>query len=126
MKMRDRWRAERSVAVVAVLVVCALASRADDATTAEDPGFATCAAYFFLAARGHGMRDYDRLYSSGEHSLNLAAKRHGREAATAKMGIASNTMMAAMHQDWREIATIDLRYASACEGLLRDVDFRYD
>ncbi|MSR15088.1 MAG: hypothetical protein EXR86_11110 [Gammaproteobacteria bacterium] len=105
------------------LVVTESAAEGDSTT---GPGFATCASYFFLAARGHGVRDYDRLYSSGEHSLNVAAQRHGKDAATTKMEAASNTMMAEMHQDWREIAVLDSRYADACDTLLRDTGFHYD
>lgn len=84
------------------------------------PGFATCAAYYFLAARGHGVQDYDRLYQAGEFSLNEATRRRGRSAATAKMEAASSRMMKEMHQDWREIAVLDRDYAAPCEALLRD------
>jgi hypothetical protein len=100
------------------------ASFADDLGS-EGPGFATCAAYFFLAARGHGVTDYDRLYTSGEHSLNQASHRHGRHAATAKMEDASRGMMVEINQDWREIAVLDKHYGGACDKLLRDSGFSY-
>ena len=85
------------------------------------PGFATCAAYYFLAARGHGVRDYDRLYSAGEFAMNQATHRHGNAAANTKMAAASGTMMKEIHQDWREIEILDQRYGASCETLLRDV-----
>ncbi len=84
------------------------------------PGFATCAAYYFLAARGHGVRDYDRLYSAGEFAMNQATQRLGNAAANTKMAAASGTMMKEIHQDWREIEILDQRYGASCETLLRD------
>jgi len=96
------------------------------AVSAEDqsrPGFASCAAYYFLAARGHGMQDYDRLYSAGEFSLNEAARRHGRPAAEQRMGEASGTMMTAIGQDWRNIKVLDDAYGATCETLLLDAGY---
>ena len=65
-------------------------------------------------------------YSSGEFSLNEAAKRHGNPGAEAKMGTASGLMMKAMHQDWREIAILDTKYATECITLMRDAGFRFE
>ena len=90
------------------------------ATESDPAGFATCAAYYFLAARGHGMQEYDRLYSNGELSVNEAAKRHGKAAADAKMALASTGMMKEIHQDWRAIDILDKKYSAMCEDLLRD------
>lgn len=87
------------------------------------PGFASCAAYYFLSARGHGMQDYDRLYSAGEFSLNEAARRHGRPAADQRMGESSGAMMTAIDQDWRNIQVLDAAYGAACETLLRDAGY---
>ena len=117
----------RGVACVVLLVTAAVFVNAEENKTGSDrPGFATCAAYYFLAARGHGVKDYDRLYSSGEYSLNHASERHGKQAATTKMETASGAMMDEMHQDWREIATLDGYYLVSCESLLRDAGFRYE
>lgn len=86
----------------------------------ERPGFASCAAYYFLAARGHGMQDYERLYGAGEFALNEAARRHGRAAAEARMGEVSGAMMELIERDWRNIGRLDARYAGRCEVLLED------
>jgi glycine/D-amino acid oxidase-like deaminating enzyme len=83
-----------------------------------EPGFATCAAYYFLAARGHGVQDYDRLYRAGEFSLNEATRRRGQQAATAKMEQASSRFMQQIHQDWRQIALLDRDYETPCARLL--------
>lgn len=90
------------------------------------PGFAVCAAYYFLASRGHAMRDYERLYSAGEFSLNEATKLHGQEPANHDMEMASGAMMMEMRQDWREIAILDKKYAGSCEILLIDAEFVYE
>jgi hypothetical protein len=121
-----QWTSLRSAWVGCLLTLFAGAIAAQSEVSPEGPGFATCASYYFLAARGHGVRDYDRLYTSGEHSLNLAATRHGQDAATQKMEAASNTMMTEMRQDWREIGRLDARYADACDTLLRDAGFQYE
>lgn len=108
----------RAVMIAAVLLV--------GTASAEDqsrPGFATCAAYYFLAARAHGMQDYDRLYSAGEFSLNEAARRHGHPAAEKRMGEASGHMMRAIEQDWRNIKVLDDAYGASCETLLRDARY---
>ncbi len=99
---------------------------AESLPAVEPPGFATCAAYYFLAARGHAVQDYDRLYSSGEFSLNEAAKRHGKPNAEAKMGDASGLMMKEMHQDWRQVTLLDTKYASECRSLTQEAGFRYE
>ncbi len=92
------------------------------AEQSASPGFATCAAFYFLAARGHGIKEYDSLYSAGEFSLNEAIKRHGKPAADQKMEHASTEMMREIHQDWRDIAILDARYGDRCDTLLRDAD----
>jgi hypothetical protein len=107
-------------------VLCAALLMTTATVRAEPPGFATCAAYYFLAARGHGVRDYDRLYSAGEFSLNEATRQHGRTAAEHKMEAASGVMMREMHQDWREIAALDGQYGGSCETLLRDAGYGFE
>jgi len=87
------------------------------------PGFATCAAYFFLAARGHDAARYDGLYRAGEFALNVAIRSDGRPAAEKTMGSESTVMMREMAQDWRQIERLDRKYAGACEALLRDAHF---
>lgn len=88
--------------------------------SAAPAGFATCAAYYFLAARGHGVDQYEQLYSAGELSLNEAVRRHGREAAERRMGRASTAMMGEMERDWRLVGRLDAHYGRQCETLLRD------
>ena len=118
-KRRQRWLILSNMCYVASTAAAPL-------QPAEPPGFATCAAYYFLAARGHGVQDYDRLYSSGEFSLNEAAKRHGKPSADAKMTAASGLMMKEMHQDWREVVILDTKYATACMALTGDAGFHYE
>jgi hypothetical protein len=103
---------------------CALAAHAQSADgDAYRPGFTTCAAYFFLAARGHPASRYDYLYSAGEFALNRATLELGRPAAEARMGSDSGVMMREIEQDWRLIERLDRRYEGACEALLRDAHF---
>lgn len=87
------------------------------------PGFATCAAYFFLAARGHAASRYDHLYSAGEFALNQATLAQGRPAAEARMGSDSGVMMREIDQDWRLVERLDKKYGGSCEALLRDANF---
>jgi hypothetical protein len=87
------------------------------------PGFATCAAYFFLAARGNAASRYDYFYSAGEFALNQATLAQGRPAAEARMGSDSGVMMNEIEQDWRLIARLDEKYGGSCEALLRDANF---
>lgn len=103
----------------------ALPTQAASALGSEAPGFATCAVYYFLAARGHGLRDYDRLYTAGEFSLNQAIQRHGISAANAKMATTSGGMMQEIHHDWRKIEILDQRYGAPCETLLRDANYEF-
>ncbi|MBM4227991.1 MAG: hypothetical protein FJ164_09625 [Gammaproteobacteria bacterium] len=87
------------------------------------PGFATCAAYYFLAARGNDVTQYDALYSAGEFSLNEAIKRHGK-AAQGRMESTSADMMQSIAKDWRRVAELDPEFSRPCETLLRDAGFR--
>ncbi|MGD9602310.1 MAG: hypothetical protein AB7O21_00810 [Gammaproteobacteria bacterium] len=107
-----------------LLALLPVLAGADAVNEPADPGFASCAAYYFLAARGHGMQDYDRLYSAGEFALNEAIRRHGDPAARARMERVSGTMMDEFGRDWRRIEVLDRHYGAPCERLLRDAEFR--
>ncbi len=107
------------------LVSLSLSVAAEAPSTIAPPGFGTCAAYYFLAARGHGVRDYDRLYSAGEFALNQATQRHGKLSANGKMEAMSGVMMEEIHQDWRNIGLLDQRYGSVCETLLREAHYEF-
>jgi hypothetical protein len=85
--------------------------------------FATCAAYFFLAARGNAATRYDHLYSAGEFALNQAVLEQGRPAAEARMGSDSTVMMGEIDQDWRLVERLEKKYGGACDALLRDAHF---
>jgi len=87
------------------------------------PAYHTCAAYFFLAARGHEAKRYDALYSAGEFALNQSILEHGREEAEHRMGSESGVMMTEIERDWRLIERLDRKYGGACEALLRDAHF---
>lgn len=87
------------------------------------PEFHTCAAYFFLAARGHDAGRYDALYRAGEFSLNIAITADGRPHAETRMASDSTLMMQEMDQDWRKIDRLDRKYGGACEALMRDAHF---
>lgn len=97
---------------------------ADDGSEHEyRPAYASCAAYFFLAARGHDAKHYDALYSAGEFSLNQAIIAHGRATAETRMENDSAVMMREIDQDWRLIERLDHKYGGACEALMRDAHF---
>jgi hypothetical protein len=108
-----------------LIIILAVQSFVAAAKAVVSPGFGTCAAYYFLAARGHGVRDYDRLYSAGEFALNQATQRHGKAAANGKMEAMSGNMMKEIHQDWRDIDILDQRYGGACETLLREAHYEF-
>ena len=90
---------------------------------AAEPGFGVCAAYYFLAARGHPVTDYDALYTAGEFSLNSATVVHGRTDGPKQMEQASGRMMAEMDQDWRRIEVLDKHYAPPCDALLKEAGY---
>ncbi len=108
---------------VRLLMMACLLPTTGLAAQGEAPGFATCAAYYFLAARGHDVTQYDALYSAGEFSLNEAIKRHG-QAAQGKMETSSTDMMHSIAKDWRRVAELDQKFSSPCETLLRDAGFQ--
>lgn len=108
--------------VLMLLVATGLLPRAGLAEGTESSGFASCAAYYFLAARGHDVTRYDALYSAGEFSLNEAIKRHGK-AAQGKMESRSAEMMQSIAKDWRRVAELDRDFSRPCETLLRDAGF---
>ncbi len=89
----------------------------------ERPSFSECAAYFFLAARGHPAPLYDGFYSAGEFSLNAAVLLHGAQPANHAMEEASAKMMTEIKQDWQNIAVLVRNHAPSCEALLRDAEF---
>ena len=117
----------RSTTLAPVALACAaLCVTAHAETPPQEvyrPSFATCAAYFFLAARGNAASRYDYLYSAGEFSLNQAVREHGRPDAEARMGSDSSTMMKEIDQDWRLVDRLEKKYAGSCEALLRDAHF---
>jgi len=87
------------------------------------PTYATCAAYFFLAARGSAATRYDQLYSAGEFALNQAVLEQGRPAAESRMGSDSTVMMEEIDQDWRLVERLENKYGGSCDALLRDAHF---
>jgi len=87
------------------------------------PGFGDCAAYYFLAARGHPATEYDALYTAGEFSMNSATILHGKGEGAKQMEVASGRMMTEMDQNWLHIGILDKRYASSCAALLRNAGY---
>ncbi len=112
-------------ALLLTTLVSAPSAQAAGPSTAEPyrPAYHTCAAYFFLAARGHDAKRYDALYSAGEFALNQSIVEHGREEAENHMGSESGVMMIEIERDWRLIERLDRKYSGACEALLRDAHF---
>ena len=102
---------------------CGVANAQPASSEQYRPGFPTCAAYFFLAARGHDASRYDALYRAGEFALNSAITAEGHPSAQARMGSESTVMMREIEQDWRLIERLDRKYAGGCEALLRDAHF---
>ncbi len=115
----------KSIVLSAALacVIASLPARAVAPDEAYRPMFATCAAYFFLAARGSAATRYDHLYSAGEFALNQAVLEQGRPAAEARMGSDSTVMMGEIDQDWRLVERLEKKYGGACDALLRDAHF---
>jgi len=103
--------------------LAALPARAGSPAAGYRPAFHTCAAYFFLAARGHDAKRYDALYSAGEFALNQSILEQGREQAENRMGSESGVMMGEIERDWRLVERLDRKYGGACEALLRDAHF---
>jgi hypothetical protein len=87
------------------------------------PAFGVCAAYYFLAARGHPATRYDELYTSGEFSLNSSTLLHGPMESEKVMETTSGVMMREIDEDWRKIAILDKHYANDCAALLRDAGY---
>lgn len=115
----------RPAAALLLTVIAAAVSAQESVEESYRPGFSVCAAYYFLAARGHGVKDYDALYTAGEFSLNEAIRLYGRAAANGEMERASGIMMDEIDRDWRKVHVIDVKYGGSCEILLRDAHFDY-
>jgi len=117
---------QRSLPVLLFAVhglVAAMPAGAEAPAVLYRPAYHTCAAYFFLAARGHDARRYDALYSAGEFALNRSILEQGRAQAEARMGSESGVMMDEIERDWRLVDRLDRKYGGACEALLRDAHF---
>ena len=116
----------RKPILLSAALACVSASLPSPAAAADEtyrPTFATCAAYFFLAARGSAATRYDQLYSAGEFALNQAVREQGRPAAEARMGSDSTLMMDEIDQDWRLVERLEKKYGGSCDALLRDAHF---
>jgi hypothetical protein len=103
--------------------VLMLPAHADAPAEGYRPMFATCAAYYFLAARGSAAARYDHLYTAGEFALNQAVREQGRPAAEVRMGNDSTVMMGEIDQDWRLVDRLEQKYGGSCDALLRDAHF---
>lgn len=110
-------------ALLAGIGLNAAAADRDSAASPYRPAYHTCAAYFFLAARGHDAKRYDALYSAGEFALNQSILEYGRQEAETRMGSESGVMMTEIERDWRLVERLDRKYGGACEALLRDAHF---
>jgi len=116
----------RNTSLLPVAFACAVSTLPGRAATPEEayrPMFATCAAYYFLAARGSAAARYDHLYTAGEFALNQAVREQGRPAAEARMGSDSTVMMGEIDQDWRLADRLEKKYGGSCDALLRDAHF---
>lgn len=122
MRMAE-WRQGLALLCVACGIGTAASAAAPSPSEPYRPAYHTCAAYFFLAARGHEAKRYDALYSAGEFALNQSILEHGREEAELRMGSESGVMMTEIERDWRLVDRLDRKYGGACEALLRDAHF---
>ena len=87
-------------------------------------GFAGCATYYFLAARGHSAKEYDALYRAGEFGLNQASVLEGAEMANRGVETHAAALMQEMASDWRKIAVLDRQYAEPCAALMLAAGFK--
>ena len=79
---------------------------------------ASCAAYFFSAARAKEMTEYEVLYGAGEYAFNLAVVSSNEAAALEHFNNASTHINHVMQKRWSDFYKVDEQYASKCEKVL--------
>ena len=79
---------------------------------------ASCAAYFFNAARIKPMSEYNTLYRAGEIALAEVASQRGMEQASKLMSEAAMEVTHLTGSDWRNFGRAESVYGEACAGFL--------
>ena len=78
---------------------------------------ASCAAYFFSAARAKEMTEYESLYGAGEYAFNLAVAAGTEADALQYFNRASTHINQVMQKRWADFYKVDEHYAPKCEKL---------
>ena len=79
---------------------------------------ASCAAYYFAAARARGMSEYETLYDAGEYAFNIAVTAVEEASALEYFNNASTHINHVMQKRWVDFYKVDEQYAAKCERLL--------
>ena len=79
---------------------------------------ASCAAYYFAAARARGMSEYETLYDAGEYAFNIAVTAVEEASALEHFNNASTHINHVMQKRWVDFYKVDEQYAEKCEKLL--------
>ena len=105
--------------VVTVMVLCdsfATETSADKDVLSRHA--ASCAAYFFSAARAKEMTEYEMLYGAGEYAFNLAVASSNEAEALEHFNKASTHINHVMQKRWSDFYKVDEQYALKCEKVL--------
>ena len=79
---------------------------------------ASCAAYYFAAARARGMSEYETLYDAGEYAFNSAVTAVEEASALEHFNNASTHINHVMQKRWVDFYKVDDQYAEKCKKLL--------
>ena len=82
-----------------------------------EPGYASCAAFYFVSANGKTMKEYDDLYRAGEDTLNAAKRALGSAAGDRAMETASGQLMKAIDRNWLFVDVLGKKYLAPCAAL---------
>ena len=108
-------RAWSGVALIAAVLACAHAAPTEDANT-----YATCSAYFFMAANANSMGEFDAFYRSGEFAYNHAVRLVGEEQTLERFNAASTELNELIDRQWNRFELADARYGVVCADIYRD------
>ena len=109
--------------LVALSAIVLAGSAGADEEVSEQQAFAehaaSCAAYYFSAARAKGVREYETLYGAGEYCFNLAVTAADESIALQHFNQASTHINHVMQKRWTDFHKVDEQYALRCEKLFK-------
>ena len=82
--------------------------------------YATCASYFFMAAKVRPLGEFDGLYRSGEFGLNRAIKLSGKEAAMTAFNEAASEINQIIDHSVSNFPAADDRFEVRCADIFRE------